>query len=77
MLLLCQTAFAPGWYLKCSPCSLTRAHMNQRPSVAVIQNVQIHSVRLWSLFHCVLFLHSSAGYQSLGTSCLHASLSVS
>lgn len=45
-------------------CSYMKQQQQQQQSTDVRQNVQIHRVRLWSLLHCVLFLHSSAGYLS-------------
>lgn len=57
---------------------LTWLHRNQQQSTDVRQNVQIHYVRLWMrcLPHCLLLLHSSAGYLSLGICNLHAVLPV-
>ena len=55
--------------LSCSYIKQQQQQQQQQQSTDVRQNVQIHRVRLWmwSLLHCVLFLHSSAGYLSLCT----------
>lgn len=48
-------------------CALTHSYMNQQQSTDVRQDIYIDCVCLcvWSLPHCPLSLHSSAGYLSL------------